>query len=160
METPASPDDPEATERQLEGFIARFDPDIAARARVCRAALKARMPTANELVYDNYNALAIGYAPRERTSEAIVSLAVTTRGPALYFLHGVGLPDPDGLLQGAGVRGRFVRLAGVETLKDAAVAALLNEALVRAPLPLATEGAGRTVIKSISARQLPRRAAG
>ncbi len=88
MTTPASPDDPEATERQLDGFIERFDPEVAQRARACRAALRARMPTANELVYDNYNALAIGYAPRERTSEAVVSLAVTPRGPALYFIHG------------------------------------------------------------------------
>ena len=29
-----------------------------------------------ELVYDNYNALAIGYAPTERTSEAIFSIAL------------------------------------------------------------------------------------
>lgn len=61
MTMPASPDDPAATERQLEGFIARFDPDGADRAWACRAALRARMPTANVLVYDNSNALAIGW---------------------------------------------------------------------------------------------------
>lgn len=159
MITPASPDDPEATERQLEGFIDRFDPGVAARTRACRAALRARMPTANELVYDNYNALAIGYAPRERTSEAIVSLAVTPRGAALYFIHGASLPDPAGVLTGEGRRRRYVRLAGPDTLDEPAVAALLSSALENAGLPLAPSGAGRTVIKSISAKQRPRRKA-
>ena len=120
MASPASPDDPEATERQLDGFIERFYPEIAARTRACRVALWARMPTANELVYDNYNALAIGYAPRERASEAIVSLAVSPRGPALYFLHGASLPDPAGVLMGEGRQGRYVRLAGPGTLDEPA----------------------------------------
>ena len=157
MTIPASPDDPAATESQLDGFIDRFDPEIAERTRACRVALRARMPTANELVYDNYNALAIGYAPRERTSEAVVSLAVTPRGPALYFIHGASLPDPEGVLTGEGRKGRFVRLAGPATLEEPAVAALLDLALDRSEPPLATTGAGRTVIKSISARQRPRR---
>ena len=157
MTTPASPDDPEATERQLAGFIDRFDPEIAARTRACRAALRVRMPTANELVYDNYNALAIGYAPGERPSGAIVSLAVTSRGPALYFIHGASLPDPEDVLTGEGRQGRYVRLAGPATLEEPAVAALLSLALESSEPPLATTGAGRTVIRSISARQRPRR---
>ncbi|WP_296820464.1 DUF1801 domain-containing protein [Brevundimonas sp.] len=157
METPAPPTDIEATERQLDGFIAKFAPDVAARARACRAALQARLPTATELVYDNYNALAIGYGPGDRASEAIVSLAVTTRGPALYFLHGARLPDPHGLLQGSGRQGRFVRLAGPESLDQPAIRRLLADALADAPLPLPASGKGRTVIKSISAKQRPRR---
>jgi hypothetical protein len=159
MMEPASPDDPEATEQQLESFIARFTPDIAARVRACRAKLRARLLAANELVYDNYNALAIGYAPAERTSEAIVSLAVYPRGVALYFLHGASLPDSDGVLTGEGSKGRFIRLAGPATLDEPAVAAMLETALVLAPRPLPAQGEGRTIIKSISAKQRPRRPA-
>lgn len=157
MIAPASPDDVEATERQLEGFIARFDQEVAGRTRACRMALRARLPTANEFVYDNYNALAIGYAPGERPSEAIVSLAVTPRGPALYFIHGARLSDPEGVLQGQGRQGRFVRLEGPDTLDRPPVKALLKAALADAPVPLASSGVGRTIIRSISATQRPRR---
>ena len=46
------------------------------------------------------NALAIGFGPTERASEAIFSIAVFPRWVSLFFLQGAGLPDPDGILQG------------------------------------------------------------
>ncbi len=148
--TPASP------AKQVAAFIAKFDPAIARLARTTRAALRRRFPTAVELVYDNYNALAIGFASTERTSDVIVSLAVYARGVNLYFMYGKGLPDPDGLLQGAGNRGRFIRVASAATLNVPAVAALLDAATADAGTPLA-RGRGYTVVKSISAKQRPRR---
>jgi hypothetical protein len=48
--------------RQLDTFIRRFDPAIRKLVRAARAKLRRRLPTAIELVYDNYNALAIGFA--------------------------------------------------------------------------------------------------
>ncbi|MBC9031787.1 hypothetical protein IAG41_05225 [Sphingomonas sp. JC676] len=159
MTQPAPADDPDTGRRQVEGFIDRFSPEIADRVRACRAALRRRLPTANELVYDNYNALAIGYAPAERTSDAVVSLAIYPRGILLYFIRGASLPDPDGLLKGAGSRGRHVPMPGPETLDDPGVAALLASALAEAPRPMPESGAGRTIVKSISAKQRPRRPA-
>ena len=44
-------------------FIAKFDPATAKLLRQARLALRKRFPTAVELVYDNYNALAIGWSP-------------------------------------------------------------------------------------------------
>jgi hypothetical protein len=43
---------------------------------VALAKMRARLPGAVELVYDNYNALAIGFGPTERTSEAVFSIEV------------------------------------------------------------------------------------
>lgn len=92
----------ESPAKQLAGFLAKFEPEVAALARSCRAAMRKRLPTANELVYDNYNALAIGYGSTERASDAIVSLPVTPRGVALCFIYGAKLPDPKKILQGGG----------------------------------------------------------
>jgi hypothetical protein len=50
--------------QQLAGFIARFDPAIGRVVRSARTILRQRFPTAVELVYDNYNALAIGRGGR------------------------------------------------------------------------------------------------
>lgn len=126
-------------------------------ARAALPRLRARFPTAVALVYDNYNALAIGFGPNERTSEAIVSLAVFARGVNLYFIHGAKLADPRGLLQGNGNQGRYVRLERAAQINDPGVEALLREAVKMGKTPLPASGRGYTVIKSISAKQRPRR---
>ncbi|MCA1560567.1 MAG: hypothetical protein LC804_09980 [Acidobacteria bacterium] len=56
---------------QLAECIARYTPEIASRARVILSKMRKRLPGAFELVYDQYNALVIGYGPSERASEAI-----------------------------------------------------------------------------------------
>jgi hypothetical protein len=153
---PADPGDTAATAVQVETFIARFTPEIANRVRSARAILRARLPGATELVYDNYNGLAIGYGPGEKTSEAVFSLAIYPRNILLYFLPGIGLPDPEGRLQGEGRVGRYVCLKDVGLLDEPAIIALIDAALDRAKRPLPPEG-GQTIVKSISARQRPRR---
>jgi hypothetical protein len=142
---------------QLAGFIAKFDPKIGKLVRSTRAALRKRWPTAVELVYDNYNALAVGWGPNERTSEVFVSLAVFPRGVSLYFMYGAKLPDPRGLLKGSGNQGRFIRLERVAQLDERGVVALLRAAVRQGKTPLPTSGRGSLVIKSVSARQRPRR---
>lgn len=39
--------------KQLAGFIAKYDPAVARLTLATRAALRKRLPTAIELVYDN-----------------------------------------------------------------------------------------------------------
>jgi hypothetical protein len=98
-------------QQQLDRFIDKFSPDIASKAREAIAKMCTRLPGASMLVYDNYNALAIGFAPGERTSEAIFSLAVFPRWLTLCFLkNGPALPDPARLLKGSGTTVRHVRL--------------------------------------------------
>src|SRR4051812_5988830 len=90
----------ESPAKQVAAFIAKFDPPIARLTRSVRSALRKRMPTAIEQVYDNYNFLAIGLCTTERTSDCIVSLAVSAKGVALSFYNGASLPDPDKILLG------------------------------------------------------------
>jgi hypothetical protein len=143
--------------RQLAGFITRFDPAIAKLVRAARTRLRRRFPTAVELVYDNYNALAIGFGPTERASDAMVSLAAYARGVSLYFLHGARLKDPKNLLKGKGNQGRFIRLQNAATVDEPAVIALLRAATELGAAPLPKTGRGYTVIKSVSAKQRSRR---
>ncbi|HXM35642.1 MAG TPA: hypothetical protein VN920_10675 [Pyrinomonadaceae bacterium] len=153
---------PESPAKQLAGFIARFDPSIAKLVRAARAILRKRFfPTAVELVYDNYNALAVAFGPTERASDAIVSLAVYARGVNLYFIYGAKLSDPQHLLQGSGNQGRFIRLDDLALFDRPAVKALLRAA-IRAAIkdgrpPLTAMGRGYTLIKFVSAKQRPRR---
>jgi hypothetical protein len=149
----------ESPAKQLAGFIAKFDPAVAAATRSCRMALRKRLPTAIELVYDNYNALAIGFGATERASDCIVSLAVTPRGPALCFIYGAKLPDPKRVLQGSGNQTRFIRLESATSLARPEVEALLRAAVAQAKTSLPASGRGGLIIKSVSAKQRPRRGA-
>jgi hypothetical protein len=143
--------------KQVAGFIAKFDPSVAKLTRSARSVLRKRFPTAIELVYDNYNALAIGYSSTERTSDVLFSLAVYARGVNLYFMYGRSLPDPDKLLQGSGNQGAFVRLDDVSLLDEPGVKALIAAAVKHAEPPLPARGRGYTIVKSVSAKQRPRR---
>ena len=148
---------PGSPTRQLASFIAKFNPAMQRRIRAVRAALRKRFPTANELVYDNYNFFVIGYCSTERPSDAIVSMAANSKGVGLCFIYGASLPDPQQRLSGSGSQTRFVRLPSPATLSEPAIAALLRAAIAESDPPLPRTGRGRLIIRSISAKQRPRR---
>jgi hypothetical protein len=145
--------------QELDGFISRYTPEVAKQARKALQKIRAGLPGAIELVYDNYNALAIGFGPTERASDAIFSIAIFPRWVSLFFLQGAKLEDPEKILKGAGNKVRHVVLQDAGTLDRPAVKALMKQALVRAPKKLDPKARNRVVIKSISARKRPRRPA-
>src|SRR4030095_12795918 len=157
MAAPQSQPRTPSPSKEVEAFIRKFEPAVAKLARTARSAMRKRFPTAVELVYDNYNALALGFGTTERTSDVIVSVAVYASGVNLYFMYGRSLPDPKKLLQGEGNQGAFIRFPDISVLSDPAVNALLTAASEQAETPLPATGRGYTVIKSISAKQRPRR---
>lgn len=149
--------DATSAELQLSAFVDKYEPRVGRLFRETRRVVRQRFPTATELVYDNYQFLAVGYSASERASDCIISLAVSPKGVALSFYYGASIPDPKGILLGTGNQNRFIRLEGVKTLRDPDVSALLDAATAQAKTPLPTSGRGKTIIKSISAKQRPRR---
>jgi hypothetical protein len=143
--------------KQVAGFIAKFDPKMAKLIRSTRAAVRKRFPTAIELIYDNYNFFVMGFCTTERASDCIVSLAANAKGVGLCFYWGATLPDPHKILLGNGNQTRFIRLESAAALARPAVEALLEAAVAQAKSPLPATGRGYTIIKSISAKQRPRR---
>src|SRR5678815_3355873 len=111
-------------EKQLKTFIDKFEPQMQARIRAARMAMRKRLPTAFELVYDNYNFFVIGYGPTERPSDALLSLACQAGGIALCFLNGAKLPDPKKVLKGSGRKVRSIKLPSVDVLDQPEVCLL------------------------------------
>src|SRR5262249_23173745 len=144
-------------EAQLRSFIAKYTPEIGVLAKAALKKMRARLPGAIELVYDNYNALVIGFSPTERPSDAIFSIALYPRWVTLFFLNGKGLPDPEQLLQGAGTRVRRIVLDDASTLGRPAVQALMKAALSGSRRAIELGRRRRLIIQSISAKQRPRR---
>lgn len=150
----------EDAQRQLDGFIDKFTPEVAALARALLGKVKARIPGAQILVYDNYNALAVGFGRSDKAGEAILSLAVMPRWVTLCFLWGAGLSDPHKLLKGDGSRVRNVRLHTSEAFDDPRIQALIAETLETTDWPIDPAEPQRLIVKSISAKQRPRRPKG
>jgi hypothetical protein len=144
-------------EEQLRTFIDKFEPKYQTVIRAARKALRKNFPTATELVYDNYNFFVIGFGPTERPSDCIVSIAAAANGVGLCFIRGANLPDPAKVLLGSGKQTRFVRLPTAQVLQQPAVQALLTVAADRAKTLLPSSGRGKLIIRSVSAKQRPRR---
>jgi hypothetical protein len=146
--------------QELATFIDRFTPAVAKLAKGSLAKLRKLTPGSLELVYDNYNALAVGFSPTERPSDGIFSIAIFPRYPTLFFLQGVKLPDPSKRLRGSGSVVRHIVIDGLATFEEPAVRKLIAVALAKAKVPLDPKQPRRVIIKSIAAKQRPRRPTG
>src|ERR1700676_3565694 len=141
------PQKPAAPEKQLKGFIGKFEPKHQSLIRAVRKALRKRFPTANELAYDNYNFFVIGYGPTERPSDCIVSMAAGANGVGLCFIRGARLPDPNKILLGSGNQTRFVRIESVDVLVRPEIEAIIAAAIAQSKTPLPASGRGKLSIR-------------
>lgn len=113
-------------------------------------------PRCNELIYDNYNFLAFGWAPTDRMSDVFCSIAVGARGVAFGFMWGVKLDDPKGLLRGSGNQFRSLRVPDIKKFPRTDVKRLVKQAYELSVDRLKgreQDPQGQTVVKSISEKK-------
>jgi hypothetical protein len=122
-----------------------------------RRSLRKRLPTAHEVVYEYNDSFVISFSPNEHGYEGVLASRASASGVLLYFNRGKELPDPEKLLRGSGKQTRSIQMEGASTLARPAVARLIDEAIARNPVPFARTGRGPVVIRSVSAKQRPRR---
>ena len=146
-------------DRELASFIDKYAPEVARVARAALIKMRRRLPGAVELVWDNYNALAIAFGSSEKLADVIFSLALYPRWVSLFFKDGTTLADPQKLLKGRGKGMRHIVLEGAATLDRPAVRKLMDQARESARNPIDPRAKHRIVIKSVSAKQRPRRPA-
>jgi len=144
-------------QQQLKTLLAKYDKSVATTARRVLGKLRKLIPAAIEMVYDNYDALVIGFGPTERASEAVFSIALYPRYVTLFFLQGATLRDPHIRLDGSGNVVRQVPLESEKTLDDPQIIELINVAMHRAKVSFPLKRSHKLVIKSISVKQRPRK---
>lgn len=155
----AKPKNRGSSRQQIDSFLAKYTPKMEKLARAALARMRKRLPNAVEFVYDNYNALVFGFGPNERPSDAIFSIALFPDHAALCFLQGAKLPDPHKRLRGSGNTARNARVDDAIVLDDPQIVTLIGEALRRAKVPMDAKQKRKLIIRSISAKQRPRRPA-
>lgn len=135
-------------EAQLQSFCDRFDPAHQKFIRSVQAAVRKRLPTANELVYDYASFFVISWSPTDKGIDGVVSIAARADRVELYFNHGPQLPDPKKLLLGSGKLTRFIRVEATAQLAHPYVEAFIAAAIDHSSVPLPSDGKGRLVIKT------------
>ena len=141
---------------RLDAFIDRYTPSLARQGQEALTKLRALLPGAVEMVYDNYTGLTVSFGSTERASDAVIALVFGPRWLRLSFLYGKTLDAPPKLLKDDTNEVRWLKLGKPKGLDDPEVQDLIAQAVA------ARGGWDRTrhsefVIKSVSAKQQPRR---
>ncbi len=113
-------------------------------------------PESNELIYDNYNALAIGFGPGETASDVFCSIAVYSMHVNFGFNRGSEIADPDKMLTGKGSLYRYITVKAIDDFPEVYMKKLLKEAYVNSMMRLKENKKvvkGLTITKSISPKQ-------
>ena len=87
-------------------------------------------PQANELIYDNYNALAFGWSPTDRVGHTFCSIAVgrTSKNIHFGFYWGAEISDPKKILIGQGNQYRYILVPRLDEFPKAYIKKLIKEA--------------------------------
>lgn len=103
-------------------------PPVAPTARALRRIVLAGLPGAIEVMRLGDGAASYGVGPK-KMSESHVYIMPKAAYVNLGFYHGVGLPDPEGLLEGTGKKMRHVKVRSVEEAEAPAIRDLIAAAL-------------------------------
>lgn len=146
-----------ADTKDLLEFLKPFEPRIVNLALWLREFIWDLYSECNELIYDNYNAVAVGWSPTLTLGDIFCSIAVyNNKNVHFGFYWGSRLTDPHGLLLGNGKQYRYIRIAEREDLPADYIKELLNEAHISSIATaknMETAPKGTTVVKSISPKK-------
>ncbi|MGN6639238.1 MAG: hypothetical protein ACTHJ8_10040 [Mucilaginibacter sp.] len=110
-------------------------------------------PETNELIYDNYNAVAVGWSPTDKAGDVFCSIAVYSNHVNFGFNKGSDLEDPGKMLVGDGSQYRYITIKDRHDFPEWYVKELLTEAYqnsISSMKPAKNAVKGETIVKSIS----------
>ena len=112
-------------------------------------------PQANELIYDNYNALSLGWSLTDKVGHNICSVVVyrTNQHVQFGFYWGNELSDPGKILLGEGKQYRYILVTDKKKFPKAYIRKLVNESYANSLSKLKDRQQmihGQRILKSIS----------
>jgi len=113
------------TSKELEELLNLYAANVQEVALGARKLILAAVPDANEMV--DLSAKVIGYGYGENYKDLICTIILSKSGVKLGIVGGAALPDPNGLMEGAGKKHRYVVLNEPGDLKKAGLRELIRE---------------------------------
>jgi len=146
--------------KDLLKFLKPFPPAIRKRALWLRDFVWDLYPGTNELIYDNYNAVAFGWSLTDPVSHLFCNVAVgrSSYNVQFGFYYGSALSDPKKLLLGQGNQYRYLLVNDINEFPKAYVKKLLEKAFYNSQKKVKDKSqlmAGKTIVKSISKAKRP-----
>jgi len=144
--------------KDLLKFLIPFGNDVAERVMWLREFVWDLYPQTNELIYDNYNALAFGWSPTDRVGHTFCSIAVgrTSGNVHFGFYWGSEISDPDKILLGEGNQYRYILVPDKSRFPKVYIKKLVREAYANSLAKVKDKKQvrnGLTIVKSISAKK-------
>jgi len=144
--------------KDLLKFLKPFSDDIQETVLGLREFVWDLYPQTNELIYDNYNALAFGWSPTDKVGHTFCSIAVgrTSKNIHFGFYWGSEITDPKGILLGKGNQYRYILVKTPETFPKTYIKKLMNEAYINSFSKVKDEKQiqnGLTITKSVSVKK-------
>jgi len=141
------------TIEDLVQFLLPYPTHVQDTAFALRGFIWDLYPEANELIYDNYNALAFGLSLTDKAGDVFCSMAVFANYVNFGFNRGSEIADPNKILTGSGSLYRYITVRNILDFPEAEIKLLLHDAYENA-LNRLKPGKyilkGQTIIKSIS----------
>jgi hypothetical protein len=142
--------------KDLLKFLKPFPDVIRERALWLREFVWDLYPQTNELIYDNYNAVAFGWSPTDKVGHTFCSIAVgrTSHNVHFGFYWGSEIADPEKILLGEGNQYRYILVRDKEDFPEAYIKKLVKEAYTNSMSKVKDPKQfrqGETITKSVSA---------
>ncbi len=149
--------------KDLIKFLQPFGDDIKDTVLWLRAFVWDQYPKSNELIYDNYNALAFGWSPTDRVGHTFCSIAVgrTSKNIHFGFYWGSEINDPKKILLGEGNQYRYILVTDTTKFPKAYIKKLVKEAYANSLGKVKDAKQireGLTITKSVSAAKRTKKA--
>ena len=144
--------------KDLLKFLKPFPAEVKAKALWLREFVWDLYPGSNELIYDNYHALAFGWSPTDRVGHVFCSIAVgrTTHNVQFGFYWGSQISDPKKILLGGGKQYRYILVTSENEFSKTYMKKLLKEAWTNSLAKVKDQKLitkGQTITKSVSAKK-------
>ncbi|HTI57369.1 DUF1801 domain-containing protein [Mucilaginibacter sp.] len=144
---------PKEEVNDLVKFLLPYPDKVKAAALWLREFVWDLYPQTNELIYDNYNAVAFGWSPTDKAGDVFCSIAVASDHVNFGFNRGVDFPDPQKVLIGNGNQYRYLQVREKDDFPAAYIIQLLDSAYqnsIARMKPQKKPISGQTIVKSIS----------
>jgi hypothetical protein len=135
---------------ELIGFLKPFPDEVVKTALELRDLIWSRYPDCNELIYDNYNALAIGWSLSDKASDAFCSIAVFGKYVRFGLNRGSELNDDKKIFEGKGSLYRSIKVDDLAELPKQYIKKLVKEAYINSKARLKNKkisSKGKSIVK-------------
>ncbi|MEP5613780.1 MAG: DUF1801 domain-containing protein [Cyclobacteriaceae bacterium] len=142
---------------QLEEFLQPYDEEIQNLTIALRDFITDLVPDANELIWDNYNAVAMAYSKSEKLKDAFCHIAVYSQHVNFGFNRGAELTNTSIKLNGNGKLIRHLSVKDLQSFPKEEVKNMIWEAVriseKQNPNLLEKEAQSKSIVMSISAKK-------